>query len=234
MWYLPSRDGESPGTIIDNVKEVVRVAEETGVTACATHIKVKGADFWGKSSLIVDLINEARNRGVDIWADQYPYNTTGTDGNTVLIPDWALGRDRWGGRSTNLNIDPNYTLALSRTLADEEKQPLLEQDVLREIERRGGAENVVVFEHPDAELVGKSIAQIAAEKNFDLLETAFYLQMEGDPARPGGGRLRGFSLSEQDIELFAAQPWVITASDAGTRLPGTGSVPRALLRYFSS
>jgi len=29
MWYQPSRDGESPGTILDNVREVIRVAEIT-------------------------------------------------------------------------------------------------------------------------------------------------------------------------------------------------------------
>ena len=230
MWYLPSRDGESPGTIIDNVKEVIRVAEETGVTSCATHIKVKGADFWGKSKTIVGLIEAARNRGVDIWADQYPYNTTGTDGNTVLIPDWALGRDRWGG-GRNLSASPNYILALSQTLADEENHAPLEKDILREIERRGGADNVIVFEHRDVTLVGKSIAQIAAEKGFDLIQTVYYLQMQGASTRPGGGRLRGFSLSEEDLEVFAAQPWVITASDAGTRLPGYGSVHA---RYYGT
>ncbi len=239
MWYLPSRDGESPGTILDNIKEVIRVARETGVTSCATHLKVKGADYWGKAQEIIDLVNEARADGVDVWADQYPYNTTGTDGNTVLIPDWALDRDRWGSGSTSLPAVPNYQEALAKVVANEEKYAHLKTDVLREIERRGGPGNVIVFEHPDTSLIGKSIADIAAAKELDLLGVALYLQMEGDPNRPGGGRLRGFSLSEEDIELFAAQPWVITATDAGIGLPEFGSVharyygsfPRKIARY---
>ncbi len=216
MWYLPSRDGESPGNAIDNIREVIRIAEETGVPSCATHIKVKGADYWGVSNAIVKQVNRARARGVEVWADQYPYNTTGSDGNTVLLPDWALMRNRWD-RSAEDGADKpkTYKEALARTLAKKENHAPLEKDILREIERRGGAENVVVFEFLDKDLIGKTIAQIAEEKEMNYVEVAYYLQLEGDPERPGGGRLRGFSLNEQDIEILAAQPWVITASDAG-------------------
>lgn len=216
MWYLPSRDGESPGNALDNIREVIKIAEETGAPSCATHVKVKGADFWGVSQAIVNQVNRARARGVEVWADQYPYNTTGSDGNTVLIPDWALMRNRWDNSVETSGEKPEtYVEALARTLADVDKQKALELDILREIERRGGAEKVVVFDFPDESLIGKSLAQIAREKEMDLVEVAYYLQMEGYPKRPGGARLRGFSLNEEDIETLAAQPWVITASDAG-------------------
>ena len=36
----------------------------------------------GSSAAAVTLIQRARDRGVDVWADQYPYPTSGTDGNT--------------------------------------------------------------------------------------------------------------------------------------------------------
>jgi N-acyl-D-amino-acid deacylase len=216
MWFLPSRDGESPGNAIDNIREVIRIAEETGVPSCATHIKVKGADYWGVSNAIVKQVNRARARGIEVWADQYPYNTTGSDGNTVLLPDWALMRNRWDREAEDGEDKPKtYKEALARTLANKENHEPLEKDILREIERRGGAENVVVFDSPNEDLIGKSIAQIAEEKEMNYVEVAYYLQLEGDPERPGGARLRGFSLNEQDIEILAAQPWVITASDAG-------------------
>jgi N-acyl-D-amino-acid deacylase len=216
MWFLPSRDGESPGNAIDNIREVIRIAEETGVPSCATHIKVKGADYWGVSNAIVKQVNRARARGIEVWADQYPYNTTGSDGNTVLLPDWALMRNRWDREAEDGEDKPKtYKEALARTLANKENHESLEKDILRGIERRGGAENVVVFDYPNEDLIGKSIAQIAEEKEMNYVEVAYYLQLEGDPERPGGARLRGFSLNEQDIEILAAQPWVITASDAG-------------------
>ncbi|MYB99004.1 MAG: amidohydrolase family protein, partial [Gemmatimonadetes bacterium] len=55
-------------------------------------------------------------------------------------------------------------------------------------------------------------------------ETAIALQLEGDRTRPGGGRFRGFSMSEDDVENYAGQPWVVTASDGGIAWPGDGPV----------
>lgn len=211
MWYMPSQDRQSPGNAIDNITEVIKVAETTGVPSCATHIKVKGADIWGASTAIVNLVNRARARGVEIWADQYPYNTSGTDGNTVLLPRWALDLDL----AQDAQKELTYTAALEVVLSKPELKEKLEVDILREIERRGGPENIVVFEYPTESYIGKSIAEIADEKGLSLVEVAIHLQMEGDPNQRGGGRLRGFSMSEQDIEIFARQPWVITASDAG-------------------
>jgi N-acyl-D-aspartate/D-glutamate deacylase len=55
-------------------------------------------------------------------------------------------------------------------------------------------------------------------------EMVIKLQMEGYAAMPGGARLRGFSMSEIDIEAFSAQPWTATSSDASIALPGDGPV----------
>ena len=227
MWYLPSRDGQSPGNAIDNISEVIKVAESTGVPSCATHIKVKGADLWGASTTLVNLVNRARARGVEVWADQYPYTTSGTDGNTVLLPDWALELE---GKNKQEALQYHLSLPGNRAKFD--------QDVLREIERRGGPENVVVFEHPVEAYVGKSLSTIAQEKNLSMIDAAIHLQMSGDPKRDGGGRMRGFSMSEQDIEFLAQQPWVITASDAGLGLPFSsvharfyGTFPRKIAHY---
>ncbi|MDP4998290.1 MAG: amidohydrolase family protein [Saprospiraceae bacterium] len=227
MWYLPSRDGQSPGNAIDNISEVIKVAESTGVPSCATHIKVKGADLWGASTTLVNLVNRARARGVEVWADQYPYTTSGTDGNTVLLPDWALELE---GKNKQEALQYHLSLPGNRAKFD--------QDVLREIERRGGPENVVVFEHPVEAYVGKSLSTIAQETNLSMIDAAIHLQMSGDPKRDGGGRMRGFSMSEQDIEFLAQQPWVITASDAGLGLPFSpvharfyGTFPRKIAHY---
>ncbi len=205
MWYVPSRDPPGPPTMLDNIIEAIEVAEQTRVPTVATHIKVRGADFWGSSGAIISLIERARARGVEIWADQYPYTTTGSDGNTVLIPDWVLEADRWEALLTTENS-------------------ALERDIAREITRRGGAENIFIFEYPDADAVGKSLRQFAQERGVSFVEAAILLQLEGFPDRPGGARLRGFSLAELDVEAMMAQPWTVTASDAGIAVEGDGPV----------
>ncbi len=243
MWFLPSRDMQKT-TMLENIEEVIAVAEATGVTSSATHVKVKGADYWGVSTAIVNLIQTARNRGVDVWADQYPYNTTGTDGNTELIPGWAIERDRWrssltGSSDDNTGPETTFKDALTKVLEDDDQSAQLFLDVKREIERRGGPENIIVFDYPDESFIGKSILQLSQELDISLVEVAVKLQREGYPDRPGGARLRGFSLSEMDIEILAQAPWLITTTDAGISPPENppvharyyGTYPRKIAHY---
>ncbi len=219
MWYQPSRFSGRPPSLLDAVKETIEIGERTGATVVASHIKAKGADYWGAGYAAVRMINDARARGVSVYADQYPYNTTGSDGNTVLIPGWALGFDRWRGGGQRGERD--FKEALRETLADDSARALLEQDIAHEIARRGGAANIVVMEYPDSSLVGRSIAEVAERWDTTPVEVAIRFQLEG-LARPGGARLRGFSLSEYDIEAYAKQPWTATATDGWVVLPEDG------------
>jgi N-acyl-D-amino-acid deacylase len=233
MWYLPSQDGPGPVTLLDAIRETIEIGERTGATVVASHIKAKGAHDWGSSHAAIKLIEAARARGVDIWGDSYPYNTSGTDGNTVLIPGWARasftgGRAAGGGTRTR----PDHAAALRQVLADPEKMADLRLDIQHEIVYRGGADQIVVFEHPKAELIGKSLSEIAESRGIDPIDVAIALQLEGDPHRAGGGRLRGFSMSMYDVEVYAQRPWVATGSDGGIALPDDGPATHA--RYYGT
>ena len=124
----------------------------------------------------------ARDEGVRVWADQYPYATSGSDGNTVLIPSWATGSGRGNG--------PSPAESVGAVLADPAAAADLRTDIAHEIRRRGGADRVVVFEYPREEWVGKNLLEIADERGVDPVQMAIDLQLEGDPERRGGGRLR--------------------------------------------
>jgi N-acyl-D-amino-acid deacylase len=98
LWYVPSQDGPSAVTLLDAVRETIEIGEKTAARVVASHLKAKGEHYWGSSAAAISLIQRARDRGVDVWADQYPYPTSGTDGSTVLIPAWAT---RPPGTGTN-------------------------------------------------------------------------------------------------------------------------------------
>jgi N-acyl-D-amino-acid deacylase len=225
MWYVPSQDPPGPPTMIENIQELIDVSEATGARVVAAHIKARGADFWGASAIIIRMIEEARARGVDIWADCYPYNTSGSDGSAVLIPRWALGRA------------PKATLEAA--LKDPDKARALDKDIRAALNWRGGAANVIIMEHPDKSLIGKSVGELARARGISAVEMVIRLQLEGNPNMAGGARLRGFSLAEADIEAFYAQPWVATSSDGSIALPADGPVharfygtfPRKIRRY---
>lgn len=233
MWYWPSQDRLRPPTLLDAVRETIEIGRKTKATVVASHLKVKGAHYWGTSLAAVQLIEAARKKGVDVWADQYPYDSTGSDGNTVLIPGWAWGEENEASRGRD------YAAVLRRTLADPLAGMNLKDDIAHEISRRGGAERVIVFEYPDQNWIGKSVAELAGARQVSPVEMAIALQLEGYQNRRGGARLRGFSLSEQDIEAYAAKPWTATASDAGIALPEDGPVharfygtfPRKIRKY---
>ena len=209
MWYVPSQDPPGPPTMLDNVTDLIEVAEQTGGRVVVTHIKARGKNFWGGSGAIIQLIQSARDRGLDIWADCYPYNTSGSDGDTVLIPDWALR----GNIAEGLKVIGD----------DPEKSKALTGDIRHALNWRGGAENIVVMDYPDKSYIGKSLAQLAGDLNLSDIDLILKLQLEGYKRR-GGASLRGFSMSEIDIEAFYRQPWCATSSDASIALPGDPSV----------
>ena len=220
MWYLPSQHEGRPPTLQDAVMETIEIGRRTGVRVVASHIKAKGVAYWGSSASAIQLIQRARDEGVRVWADQYPYPTSGSDGNTVLVPRWALSDpDADSPRDRRPPAD-----MLEMRLQDPETAARIRTDILHEIGRRGGTDRVVIFDHPIADYVGMNLQEVADLRGEDPVETAIALQLEGDRDRRGGGRMRGFSMSEIDVENYAAQPWVATASDGGIGWPGDGPV----------
>src|SRR5687767_1121135 len=84
LWYVPSQDGPGPVTLLDAVRETIEIGQRSGARVVASDLNAQGEHYWGSSAAAITLIQRARDRGVDVWADQYPYPTSGTDGSTVL------------------------------------------------------------------------------------------------------------------------------------------------------
>jgi N-acyl-D-amino-acid deacylase len=233
VWWVPSQDdpddtGVQKYNLIDNINDLIEVGERTGARVVQTHLKAKGANFWGSSSAVISAVNRARERGVEVYGDQYPYPTSGSDGSVSLIPGWALGIERWSDRQDA----PDYREALRRTLVDPSIAEGLRRDIEHQVTYRGGADNLVVFDYPDRSYIGKSVAELADGRGQSVADFAITMQLEGFSDREGGARLRGFSFNEEDIEAFASQPWVATGSDGGIALPEDG--PAVHARYYGT
>jgi N-acyl-D-amino-acid deacylase len=69
------------------VQEVIRIAQEAGVRGIVTHMKALGRDNWGKSAVLLKRIDDARARGVQVFADQYPYEASSTSLRAALAPN---------------------------------------------------------------------------------------------------------------------------------------------------
>ena len=228
MWWRPSDGPDDAPTLFDALSETIYIGEQTGATVVASHLKARGVDFWGASASVIEEIERARSRGVAIFADQYPYTTSGSDGYVVLIPRWA-----WEGQG---DMAQNLRAVLDNSVRNE----ALRRDIVHTIQYRGGAEQIVVFEYPDSTLIGRNLAEIAQDRGIDPVDLVIHLQLEGFSTRPGGARLRAFSMAEQDVAAIAARPWVATASDGGIAVDSDtasvhlrfyGTFPRKIRRY---
>ena len=235
MWHVAS-DPTPFVDLLDAVKETIAIGRETGVPVVASHLKAKGADFWGASHAATRLIHEAREQGIEVYADQYPYDTSGSDGSTVLIPRWALAApgaevrgqlgEGGGGRGSAAAGKAN----LQARLNNPAEAAKIRRDIEHEITRRGGPSRVVVYDFPDKKYVEKSLEWIAKDRGVSPVDAAIWIQMNGSD-RAGGARMRGYSLSEIDIEHIMQQDFTATCTDGGTSALGAG-VPHA--RYYGT
>lgn len=245
VWYRPSADGNSPPTLDDAIDETLAVAEQTGITVVFTHMKAWGPGYRGQAQRIVARLQEARDQGLKVFMDVYPYDSSGSDGQFVALPGWAITN---GQPPKDDDEDYDYAAALAAVLkqADARRRDDLARDVKHQLALKGGPENVRILDHPDANYVGKSYAELMKMRRLDQVALAIALQREGNPHWPGGARLRSFSMAEEDIAAFYKLDWSATSTDGWIVLPEEatgekkyektnrrcfGSYPRRLAHY---
>ena len=188
--------------LVAAVNEVIRIAEANGITGIVSHMKALGPDNWGLSVAATTRLDEARRRGVEVYADQYPYAASSTGLSAALVPRWAQA----GGADE-----------LARRVAEPETRAQIVAEMRENLRRRGGPEAIVVaFHRPDPTLEGQSLAEIATARGQPPVETALDLI--------GRGRVSiiSFNMSERDIAHIMQRPYTMTSSDGGLVPLGDG------------
>ncbi|RKF18943.1 hypothetical protein D6851_14200 [Altericroceibacterium spongiae] len=193
------RDEASYGDgLIASIEEVIDIGKGADIPVHIAHIKALGTDVWGKSADIVAMVEKARQQGVDITADQYPWKASGTSVGGALSPRWVLagGEEEYHAR-----------------LRDPAQLPRIKREMTDNLRRRGGAASLLITDPKRPELRGKTLADIAKERGTPPVETAINIILTGN------ARVASFNMDEADMERFAQQPWVMTSSDGSTGHP---------------
>ena len=86
-YYFSHIRGESD-TLLEAIDEAIRIGRETGVSVQISHFKAAPKDNWEKSARGLSLIEKARNQGLDVTADLYPYRA-GSTTLVTMLPQWA-------------------------------------------------------------------------------------------------------------------------------------------------
>ncbi len=184
------------------LEEVITVARESGLIGIHTHIKALGPPVWGASEEIVRRVERAREEGVEVYADQYPYLASATGLGAALVPRWvqAGGRDSMVVRFRRPDLRPRILEEMAENLA-----------------RRGGADRIQFRRYrPDPSIEGRTLDDLARERGQDPLEVAIDLLEEESVS------IVSFNMSEEDVRTLMRQPWTMTASDGGLVSWGVG------------
>jgi N-acyl-D-amino-acid deacylase len=80
-------EGNYDAGVRASVREVIRIAEEARTIGIVSHMKALGRDSWGLAPALLQDMEAARARGVQVYADQYPYEASSTSLRSALVPD---------------------------------------------------------------------------------------------------------------------------------------------------
>ena len=84
------------------IEEALTIGREAHIPVEISHFKLSGQQNWGRSTETVNLVKQARENGLDVTIDQYPYTASSTSLST-LLPDWVLADGQDSIRARLLN-----------------------------------------------------------------------------------------------------------------------------------
>jgi N-acyl-D-amino-acid deacylase len=203
------RDEGDRGDPVGAVEEIIRIGEGAGLPVNISHFKVLSRRFWGVCPRLIEMVEDARARGADVTADQYPYRASGT-GPGAWIPGWA----NEGGLE-----------ALAKRLEDPKAAPKIKDGLARAMDDRGGPEATLISTYPlDPSVVGKTIAEVAearGESGEDAVFELFraYVSKLASKELRGGFSFVNFNQTDENVDAIMARPWVAVGSDGEAHAP---------------
>jgi N-acyl-D-amino-acid deacylase len=204
--YTSHMRSESKG-LLDAIQETIAVGRVAGIRIQISHLKTSGRRNWDLIEKAIALIISAKNEGVDIAADRYPYTSSCTDLD-VIFPAWA----EEGGSKTVLKRlrDPSDRARLRKDLLKSRTEDYWETIVI-------GSTN-----HPDnARFRGVKLTDVAKQLGMEPVDALLHLT-ETDELRTSAFF---FGMSEENMMKILAEPYVMLGTDASLRAP-TGPLSR--------
>lgn len=196
-------------SVIQAIEEALMVAEEANISTEISHFKIGGQQNWGKSKETVAMIEAARQQGIDVTIDQYPYTASST-GLSTLLPDEILAD---GPDSLNARLQrpetKKYVVSYMLGKLSSRKQ-------------KHYSYAVVASYKADTSLNGKNIEEVnllKGRKHNAKAEAETVIEM----ILNGGAGMIFHGMSEADVKYIMKYPQNMFASDASIRIFGEGS-----------
>jgi N-acyl-D-aspartate/D-glutamate deacylase len=216
------------GDLLAAIDEAISIGQQAGIPVHIYHLQAAGAENWHLVDEALKRIQAARDRGIDVTADAYPYLYNGLDLGSFIPPE----------------AYSNGHAALFQSLADPKVREKLETEIKTRTDWENwylhvGSDwnNVLIAKAPpdmDARYEGLSVHQVAVLRGRDDWTAFFDLVQHGDPS------VDPKSMNEDQKRAIYRAPWVSISSDASPSDPAKdahvhprtfGTFPRIYATY---
>ena len=210
--------------LLKAIDEVIEIGFDSNIRVHISHLKTSGRKNWGKIEKVFERIHNARQKGLGLTCDRYPYTAACTSLDAVL-PPWAYE----GGREEEL-----------KRIKD--KQQRLTGDILKSYPEESHWETVKISAvnlNKNKWMEGKSLFEVSKCLKKTPIKCLFELLIEE--------KLRVdaifFSMNRDNLKAILKSPYTMIGTDSSARCfdgvtakgkphpRGFGSFPRVLGRY---
>lgn len=213
-------------TCIDSIHEMLTLAEQAEVAVHISHLKLTGRKNWGQMQRVLDVIADARARGIDITVDVYPY-AAGSTTITQVLPPWMME----GGIER-----------MMERLRDGDMQRQMQQDIAKGLDGwenplgSNGWERVYVAtvgREQNKQYEGKNLVEIGEMMGMEVGDALARLMLDEE----GRIAVLMFTMDERDVDQVVEAPFSMIGSDGLPVLSGRphprlyGTFPRFIKRY---
>ncbi|MDY4574424.1 MAG: D-aminoacylase [Intestinibacter sp.] len=190
--------------IFEAMDEAIDVAKKSGVRLHISHLKCLGHKNFGQTDKLFAKINKAREEGVKMSFDVYPYNA-GMTSLSALLPPWMFegGVDKMVDR-----------------LTDEKNRKQIVHDIENGLpgwQNFGGSLRswddvtiVSVTKDEDSWMEGMKLTEIAAKWDKDVYNTMFDILYKEN----GRVQITVVLMDEKDVETILCHPDSMVGSDS--------------------
>jgi N-acyl-D-amino-acid deacylase len=206
------------------MNEIIRVGRESGVKVHFSHFKICGIKNWDKIAKVVELLEKAKDEGIRVTFDQYPY-VAGSTMLGVILPPWVHD----GGTEKVLERlkDPE----LRKRMVEDIKSGIPGWDNFIDFAGLDGIFVTSVKTEKNKDCIGKNLMEIGKLRGKDPFEATFDLLLEEDNAVG----MYDYYGKEEHVIKFMKRPEQNVCTDGllgGKPHPRVyGSFPRVLGKY---
>jgi N-acyl-D-amino-acid deacylase len=185
-------------TLLDAINEAITIGRTAGIPVEISHLKAAGEKNWGKTADALAMIRKARNEGLFIQHDQYPYTCSST-GLAMVIPDW---------------VHDGGTSAMIEKMKNCENRKRIRAEMLGNPNFCSDRIVISSLLNPDnKKYEGRVVSHCAAEEEKDACEFIIDLLVDEEI---GGGAIYA-SMHEDDVRRVMLDTYTAIGNDAGAR-----------------